>query len=411
MKKRLTRSLLMGAMAMAFCACGNDETDYPSAVTEETALLNITVHTPPSEAIVVSSRAGEAGQGIIMDEEDEAAVKTLNVYLFKKEAEDADYKYFEQYSFSSSASGSSGKLEEGATGEKTCSLPIDPALMDKNVKVVLIANDTPAFTLTKASTTLADFQKNALASAVVSDGAAADVLVGNSQPEAATGFPMTAVSEEARLTAAGKTLAMTLVRSVARIDIFNNAPGLIVTRVKLANVKDKSCLFPAEAKGTTGALNVPESAGSVSLQPLNSYTESLGTGGLPYDETGSSDMEKATKNTHRVFYLYEQAVTKDADSPVVTIEYEINTNPNDNGPSVVSSSRKVTGTVTVKFKKERDLFVDVTRNHLYKIRLGDGKPVDKGNVQVLFSVVDWKTGEEINETIEPGTDSKVPAVQ
>lgn len=374
----LKRMLLFGAVSFGLCACNDNEGMSDLSVeTGENSRLNISVSAPAAGDVMVKSLTRAAD---LKGTADESEIKTLNVYLFKKGVGTAetDYTYFMEKTFQTS------ELQDGSNGKKTCSLDIDPELMDQTVKVVMIANDKPTMTLTKGTTTLDAFRA-ALATATVNGNDAADKLVGGDKK---TGFPMAGLTDEVKLTAAGASASATLVRSVARLDIYHNAPGLTIKSVNITNANNKSCLL---GKSVKSELNVPSSLGKISLSPLAEYAELLKNG---ITRTG----EDQAANTHRAFYLYEQSVTDERQSPIVKIEYEIAAGP----------GKVVKGSVEVKFKKAGGdaQFVNVGRNKIYTIQLGDGKPVDNGNVKAMFKVLDWTNGEEINDVINPDTEAQ-----
>lgn len=379
--------MLFGALSLALVACGNEEMlDGPGENPGgEQSRITIAVSTPASEGVLVR---GMQTRATVADETEESAVNSLNVFLFKKDAgdTDADYKYYDTYSFGTGQV--NGELTDGGNGSKSCAIDIDKELMGATVKIALSANDKGTMTLEKGTTTLDTFKK-ALATAVASNGDKADVLVGG---EASKSFPMSClVSEAKELTSLGVDVEATLVRNVARLDIFNYTPNLKITAVRMENVNDKSCLF-----GAKGTLNVPATdLNKIGLSPLKEFSDKLDAG-LTYQTPDQETEESAReKNTHRVSYLYEQAVTDEGSSPVITIEYILS----------IAGEEQV-GSVNVKFQKttEPKDFVNVDRNTLYRIKLGDGKNVGAGNVKAQFEVVDWIEGEDINSDLDPGTE-------
>lgn len=384
MKKKdfLSRSLLFGALSLALAACGNEEMlDGPGGNPGgEHSRITIAVSTPASEGVVVR---GMQTRATVADETDESTVNSLNVFLFKKDGGDTDanYKYYNTYSFEAAG------LADGGNGSKTCAIDIDKELMGATVKIALSANDKSAMALEKGTTTLDAF-KTALATAVANNDDKADVLVGG---EANKSFPMSCIVSEAQeLTSLGVDVKATLVRNVARLDIFNHTPNLKITAVKMSNVNNKSCLFGAE-----NALNVPTTdLNKIGLSPLKEFADKLDAG-LIYQTPDQETEESARKsNTHRVSYLYEQAVTDDASSPVVTIEYTLDV-----------AGHEQAGSVEVKFQKSTDQsFVNVERNTLYRIKLGDGSNVGTGSVKAKFEVADWNLNEDINTDLDPGKD-------
>ena len=375
--------MLLGALSLALSACGNGEMlDGPDETPGgDHSRITIAVSTPASGGVLVR---GAHPRATVAAGADESAVNSLNVFLFRKDGgdTDADYKYYDTYSFDASG------LADGGNGSKTCAVDIARELMGSTVKIALSANDKGAMALEKETTTLEDF-RTALATATAVDGDKADVLVGG---EAAKSFPMSCIVSDAKvLTPLGVDVQATLVRNVARLDIFNHTPNLTITAVRLENVNDKSCLF-----GADGALSVPAAGlGKVGLQPLMEFSDKL-SGGLAYN-TPAQDTEESAResNTHRVSYLYEQEVTDEGSSPVVTIEYTLDI-----------AGEKKAGSVEVMFRKtaEPGTFVSVERNTLYRIRLGDGKNIGTGAVKAAFEVMDWIEGEDINADLDPGKD-------
>lgn len=413
-RKNILKNVLLAGIIPFALSCSNEFTEgYTGAGNEETGVeeteqpqLSITVSTPAPEGVIYT-RAEQ-----IQDSE-ESAINTLNVYLFKSDtdqkqgSDDTHYKFFSKTTFKKSGA-ESGKELTPSGQNTTCSMPIDPTLFAQYVKIVLIANDDPISPeQTKDNTTLEQF-KQALATAVVTANKESDVLVGGDSKS----FPMSVVVTDAQLmTPAGADISATLVRSMARIDIFNNTPNLTITNVVLTNTNNKSYLLGGDP------VNVPGDASKISLTPLKEY-QTLLTSGIAYDdckedeeaeeeegeeeeefephvlaEPSADDIKKA--NCHRAFYLYEQTVTDEESSPVVTITYTVKVNDN----------TTLNGSVDVLFKKNGSEYVNVKRNNLYTIQLGDGKVLTAGKVTTQFVVDDW-TVTDIESGLNPGSEGK-----
>lgn len=393
-KELLCKRLLWGALSLALAACSNETIleapgEQPSLAESQ---INISVKTPASEGVIVRSAQTRAVGDKIADEADEAAVNTLKVYLFTTGNEtadptDADLKFHSVYSFNAN-----DMLSDG-NEKKTCSIQIPEELRDQaKAKLAFIANDTYQEALAVGATTLKDF-KSALATASVTDGSKADELVGG---ETAKSFPMTAMSEVVDLTSSGVDVEVELVRNVARLDIFNYTPNMIIKSVEIENVNDKSYLF-----GTADALNIPsEGLSKISLLPLLELTTNLGTDGIAYNPKNPGFYPEAVEdvcptNSYRTAYLYEQAVPTVAESPVITIRYELEI-----GTDIVKDQE-----LSLIFQNtETNKLVDVKRNWLYRIRLGDGTPagINDMNVKATFEVEDWIEGDDINGGLKPG---------
>lgn len=391
--KRTFANVLLAGMLVTLASCSSNELaeggmEIPEAGEPQ---LSITVGTPASEGVIF--RSVQATRATVADLEDESTINTLNVYLFKKGAGDADtdYTFYKQYTFGDN--GENGTLGDGDSGKKTCSIDIDPELMDQTVKLALIANDKPTVpTLEAGTTTLDAFKKGALATATVATGNKADVLVGGEEKKS---FPMSAVSSDVKLTPLGAEAEATLVRNVARIDVFNYTPNLTITKVSVTQANNKSYLFGGESD----ALNVPSGQSPLNLEPLKEFADKLSPDGLAFvtpEEEHEEDDYRAV-NSYRMFYLYEQSVTDGDTSPMLTIEYKV---------ELTDKSMKP-GSVTVMFRTGTDpeyTYKNVARNTLYTIKLGDGTVARSAVIKHKLVVEDWETGEEINSGLKPGTE-------
>lgn len=419
MKKNefLTKTLLFGAFALAATACSNEElADVNPNINsgDDAPKLSITVKAPAGDGVVVRS----ATRAEIQDAT-EKAIKTVNVYIFKLTGSgtyETSYTYFSTMKFAATANTENNvtAYTDNGDGSYTCAEAIPGDLMGATVRVAIVANDEPTDpSLTVGSTKLSDF-RSALATKVLTMADdtyfTADTLVGgtgedpNMAAEGATGFPMAYIPEESKeLSALGATYAdIKLVRNVARIDICNYATDLTITGVELTKANEKSYLF---YKSSSVNMNVPGSLSqATTIKPLKEYTTLLGTSGIAYnnekDEETAEDRETQIKelNTHRAFYLYEQTVTTEASSPKVTINYSVKSE---------SDADAKTGSVDVYFKTtgETATYVNVERNHIYTIVLGDGGAVSQGTVKAKFVVKDWIEGETIDEELTPDEDA------
>ena len=382
----ISRLFISAVVAVGLLGCNGEKQNIDNDVKvsgNETPKISIKIQSPSLDNVLVTRAVGDN----IAAEPDEAAINKLNVYIFKKTGtagNETDYTFFKKYPFDASS------LTAGGASAKLCSVDIEPEIMSQTVRAALVANDEPTSVALSASTTLAAFRA-ALATATVATGNTADDLVGGTNKS----FPMSCVTGDIKTTPKGNSVDATLVRSMARIDILNFAKDLYITSVKLTNVNNKSCLLgQTDAK----ALNIPSTGTmqKIELKPLTEYSAKLAGAGLGYDATHDAEGTEAIRkaNKHRVFYLYEQEVKNETDSPVVEIEY-------------TAKNAKVTkkGKITVKFCKtpERKDWVNVKRNHIYTIQLGEeGKYVLQGGIKVRFVVDDWNT-EEVGSDLQLST--------
>ena len=408
MKKNdfLTKSLLLGAFALICAACSNDE--VAGIVDEEDApTFSITLKTPAVGGVTVNNATRAEGD-TVEDETDEATLKSVDIYLFSKASSnnntaDAAYFYSGKLSFAATATTGVSAWEDSESGTITCTGKIPLEAMGKYTRFAIIANDGEVTQPTLNSTSLADFMANTQASATVSSENTADVLVGG---ETDKSFPMSAVINDASknylLTAAGNTEIegnVTLVRNVARIDIRNYATDLTITGVKVVKANSKSYIFSG-----SGTINVPTSPEAIDvLNPLKEYSDLISAGKTAYNsvKTGATQAEIFKENTHRAFYLYEQAANTSGNEVFyVEVSYSVKGKGDDDAVAQ-------TGTVNVPFSVAADgttTYKPIQRNHLYTIQLGNGTAVLTGELKVTLTVDDWATGEEFEEELTPSTD-------
>ncbi len=406
MKKNdfLTKSLLLGAFALICAACSNDE--VAGIVDEEDApTFSITLKTPAVGGVTVNNATRAEGD-IVADETDEATLKSVDIYLFSKASSntyttDNVYYYSGKLSFAATATTGISAWETGESGTITCTGKIPLDAMGKDTRFAIIANDGEVTQPTLNSTSLATFMTSTVASATVATTNTADVLVGG---ETDKSFPMSAVinSKSYLLTAAGNTEIegnVTLVRNVARIDIRNYATDLTITGVKVVKANSKSYIFSG-----SGTINVPTDPAAIDeLNPLAEYTKLITDGKTAYNsvKTGATQAEIFEANTHRAFYLYEQAANSSGNE-VFYVEVSYSVKGKDEEDTAAQ-----TGTVKVPFSVAADgatTYKPIQRNHLYTIQLGNGTAVLTGELKVTLVVNDWTTGEVFEEELTPSAD-------
>ena len=105
--------------------------------------------------------------------------------------------------------------------------------------------------------------------------------------------------------------------------------------------------------------------------------------GATYDEQ---------KDLKKVFYLYERH-NEDGNGAEIKITYTVN------------SSK---GEVVVPFRKTSDTreFVDVERNTLYTVVLGNGDPVTTNEVKFSLRIEDWNVV-DMDEAVDPDEDEQM----
>ena len=365
----LSPALLLAFLGCLVVSCGS-ETEVTSADGMDTGVTSSKIVYTISKSSTGSIVTGDGTQT-----SEECALKSLNVYLFQlsgdadeSSATDADYVFYGSYPFTSGSSETESTFVDDGTGGSECYIGITEDMVGLTLRSLVVANDTPTTTLTTGTTTLEDFLSS-LATASVTDGCHADVLVGNPSSDSATGYPMTgeAVTSDdvsyVTLSVSNVELDVTLVRNVARIDLVNDYPGLTITDVTLTNTPNQSYLF------AQSEVSEPSGSEYVTIYPLEEYCDESD---LTYTSWAYSDDDDADNTQDRVLYLYEQS-SSETSCPTVTVSF---------------STSDGSGTVSVPFQDSDGNYVSVERNHLYTIQFGEGSESQEIEVS-LFEASDW----------------------
>ena len=417
-------SMIAVLMSMAGTSCteadtavGDDseegiETGTTVTTDEEVqATLTITVRTGTNDDIVVSRES---------QTENEKALVSLNVYLFtldssvdEDEATDDDYIFDSSYTFTTDSDDESTLLTDSGTGTYTCTIDVTD-LVNETVKIALIGNDTPATAPTAGTTTLSEF-KTVVYSVTASDAQHVDVLVGYPEDDA-TGYPMSAMAvdssdnEAVTLTSLGTNVEAELIRTMARVDVFNFVPNLSVTGVYVMNTPNSAYIFKQDSPAS------PDDAEFISLYAYSTYYDTYSEGVNYGSQTSTTDestylvqgyddsfvddlkegytdeeYEEARKDAntrHHVLYLNEQSVSSTDTSPVIAISYTIE-----------EYNGGAEGLVYVYFQNsDTEEYLNVTRNTLYLIQIGDGNSIESNVLTIQLEITGWE--QETVESIE-----------
>ena len=418
-------SMLAVMMSMAGTSCSETDTivgddseegiETSTTVTtdeEVQATLTITVTTGTNDDIVVSREYQTAK---------EKALVTLNVYLFtldssvdEDDATDDDYIFDSSYPFTTDEEDKSTTLlTDTGTGSYTCTIDVTD-LIGKTVKTALIGNDTPASAPTAGTTTLSDF-KTVVYSVTAIENQHVDVLVGYPESDA-TGYPMSAMAvdssdnEAVTLTSLGTNVEAELIRTMARVDVFNFVPNLKVTGVYVMNTPDMAYIFDQ------GDQSSPADADYITLYAYSTYYDTYYSGSDKYGSTTSTvstyvpqgynsnfvveddytdeEYEEASKDVNtreHVLYLNEQSVSSTETSPVIAISYTIED---------YNTGSK--GLVYIYFQdRDTEDFLNVTRNNLYLIQIGDGNKIEAGALTIQLQIIDWNQDTVISSSVSP----------
>ena len=193
------------------------------------------------------------------------------------------------------------------------------------------------------------------------------------------------------------TVNVDLTRVVARIDVYNKTPNLFITGIKLVHANPQSYLTPH--KDGSDITDIP-----TSMTKVGGATGGLGLYNNVWDTTNSYEVGATNPMTgsstddgtplHKAFYCYEDEVYTNADAAALEAE---------------ALAIQVTGRIGTSYNAGVDVFyqipftdaylatpvadnksVEIKRNYLYKVIIGDGSEVSvNSRIRATLTVADW----------------------
>ena len=361
MKTRFITALLAAASLLAGCS---KETTGPGDTDDSRIPITFTLATPGSEGVIYPRSATRATHDAA-----EYAVRQLTLLVYDATDTSAP-KFLRKHDMTSDIT-----LYDNGNGTYTFSLEAPISDMNAKRKFVFVVNDDAAVAATAAGSAEADLHETA-ATVELADSDTADKLA-----EADAGIAMSGTA-----TADGQNQVITIVpgvkcevkltRIVARVDVQNNTPNMTLESAVLVGTATRGYLFAQAPLSAPVADRIV--LGSNATVDLTEEHPALKPGEV-----------FAPKTFRKTFYAYERPNTA-GDYAAVRITYRVNDSK---------------GTVEVPFIRTEaggaQTPVDIERNHLYTVVLGNGKPVTTNEVQFTFKVEDWNTV-EMPEEIGPG---------
>ena len=266
-------------------------------------------------------------------------------------------------------------LYDNGNGTYTFSLEAPISDMNAKRKFVFVVNDDAAVAATAAGSAEADLHETA-ATVELADGDTADKLAEADAGIAMSGTATADGQNEVITIVPGVKCEVKLTRIVARVDVQNNTPNMTLESAVLVGAATRGYLFAQALLSAPVADRIV--LGSNATVDLTEEHPALKPGEV-----------FAPKTFRKTFYAYERPNTA-GDYAAVRITYRVNDSK---------------GTVEVPFIRTEaggaQTPVDIERNHLYTVVLGNGKPVTTNEVQFTFKVEDWNTV-EMPEEIGPG---------
>ena len=328
----------------AACGCGDDGSTIP---------VSFTMNTPAGEAVPYGTTRAT-------HDEAEWTIHRLTLYVYS--VDDAGRGTFlRRYATDASGDQAISIVSNGAgTYNFTLKAPVSD--LKARQRFVFVAND--AFDEPSPGESQ-DELENKLAGITLEEGHSADKLAAKG-----TGIARSNSNDIVTITP-GVKCEVSLRRIVARVDVQNNTPNLVIGSIELLNAAPRGYLFPHDP--------VAAASESYITEAMNAEV-ALGT---TYDEQ---------KDLKKVFYLYERH-NEDGNGAEIKITYTVN------------SSK---GEVVVPFRKTSDTkeFVDVERNTLYTVVLGNGDPVTTNEVKFSLRIEDWNVV-DMDEAVDPDEDEQM----
>lgn len=350
-----TTSILIILVAMSVQSCSKQDNIPDEVNTEtETASVIFSFALPQGEPITVRA----------IHDEPEYTLNSLWMYEFNAEGTELisakDIK----------AELTPGTPSEGYKYEKEVITTDGKATR----RFVFIANDNPSG-VTVGTTTLNDLNKK-LATKVITattgnEKEGEQLLNENAIPM--SGVAMQGTSPIIAVTGTTAPIKVQLTRVVARIDVKNAVPNLVISKLHLISTNNKAYLMP-QSTPNGWTYEAPADAEKVTLGTYAALP-------APFDY-GSLENKKELK---KAFYLYEGLQpASEADAVHIIVTGKLG------GQDVVYE---------IPFKSN-DRMVDVKRNHLYRLTLGNDVPVEPGT-DIEFTIEDTPWNEIImNEAYE-----------
>ena len=358
MKTRFITALFAAASLLAGCS---KETTGPGDTDDSRIPITFTLATPGSEGVIYPRSATRATHDAA-----EYAVRQLTLLVYDATDTSAP-KFLRKHDMTSDIT-----LYDNGNGTYTFSLEAPISDMNAKRKFVFVVNDDAAVAATAAGSAEADLHETA----ATVDGDTADKLAEADAGIAMSGTATADGQNEVITIVPGVKCEVKLTRIVARVDVQNNTPNMTLESAVLVGAATRGYLFAQAPLSAPVADRIV--LGSNATVDLTEEHPALKPGEV-----------FAPKTFRKTFYAYERPNTA-GDYAAVRITYRVNDSK---------------GTVEVPFIRTEaggaQTPVDIERNHLYTVVLGNGKPVTTNEVQFTFKVEDWNTV-EMPEEIGPG---------
>lgn len=372
MKTHMLFSSLAAAAALLLGSCS---TDVNRSVQSDNIPITFTIATPGSEGVIYpNQRATRATH-----DQAEWAINQMSLLVYDATEATAP-KFLRKHDLTTD-------IDLYDNGNDTYSFSVEAPISDMNAKrkFAFVVNDDASVAAVETGSTEETLHNSTIASIALNDNDTADKLASEENGIAMSGTATSDGVNEVITVTPGLKCQVKLKRIVARIDIQNNTPNMTLESAVLVKAAKQGYIFPqtAIAAPTEERLTL----GSNAKVDITAQHPVLGP-----------DDVFAPKTFNKVFYTYERPNTTE-DYAAVRIAYRVNDSK---------------GTIEVPFIRTelggQQTPVDITRNNLYTIVLGNGEPVETNPLTFSIKVEEWNVV-EMPEEIGPGVDQLDPSSQ
>ena len=342
--------LLLASMLTLLVGCNRSTGAEEPTLTEGKPSLTFTLQMPQGEPVTYRSA---------IHDKPEWTVKSLTMYQFN--ADGSKLLSIDNIDMT--------KLQKTADAEYSYTKEFAESEVGTTSRFLFVANDEIAGVTEGMSR--ADFEKLLMTKQLAADGTSKDILTGT-DPDYT--IPMSGVAKQGNteliaLTGTNKGTTVVLTRAVARVDVSNHVPNLTITKIYVENTYDRTTTFPTKDAAGEPTYQAPATAQKVKM--------SAGFADLPNPFTGIAGAEG--KELKKAFYLYEGPQPEnEADKA--------------NATTIIVEGKLVNGKEVkylIPFTRTSATYtpVNIKRNYLYRIILGDNTPLEPDS-KLVFSIED-----------------------
>ena len=362
-------ALMAGAMLVS---CSNDM-QMPSGGADGSAEGKVTfnISLPSTEKVIYG------GGTRALHDEAEYNVTTLDVYEY-----DVNTGFVAKHTFSA-ADGSIRPAGEGnITGEYTVTITEDLAEVGSLRRFYFVANNANGVTPAKGT----DYEtglRDEAADIALASGTGSSVLC----PEGGIAMSGLAVNTETNgsditiKSGAMNNVHVDLTRIVGRVDLYSNADNLVITGARMERASAKGYLMAEHAPLST------LSPGEIDVLDINANAGVAASGEacLPVSNAGYSEEISAIQQyndgngtgVRKAFYMYERD-NSEGDCTQIVVSYALADGTTGEAVVPFTKTDETTGAVS---------YVNIERNHLYKVVLGNGEDITPGS-EVEVKIID-----------------------